>query len=206
MTDSMIERLRQRAVDASLATDQAETFPRIANAPLDDQLICRAETLLGRALPPFLRDAYRFVGNGGFGPGYGLLPLLLENPGSSDDDSVVNLYTAFCSSDPEDSPWAWPPHLLPFCDWGCAIRSCIDCSTQSGPIVTFDPNVYDIGEPLSNAFARTHTSLEAWFSDWLAGVRLWDIMFEPDASRATSGINPFTKKPFVFVPTKLRRR
>lgn len=205
MTDSMIGKLRQRAVDASLATDQAGKFPRIANAPLDEHSICRAEALLGRALPSLLRDAYRYVGNGGFGPGYGLLPLLVDNAGPTDEESVVNLYTTFCSPDPEDSAWVWPRHLLPFCDWGCAIRSCIDCSTPSGPVVTFDPNVHDIGEPLSKAFALAHTDLEAWFGDWLAGAKLWDIMFEPDASRATSGVNPFTKEALVFVPTKLRR-
>ena len=57
---------------------------------------------------------------------------------------------------------------------------------------------------MSKALAATHPSLESWFTDWLAGVRIWDRMFEPDPSRAVTGINPFTKEPLTFVPTKPR--
>jgi hypothetical protein len=58
---------------------------------------------------------------------------------------------------------------------------------------------------MSNALAATHSTLEVWFADWLAGVKIADQMFEPDPSGAVVGINPFTKGPLVFKRTKLRR-
>lgn len=204
MTHPLIAELRRRAAIPSLATDEACRFPTTPPPPLDEDAIARAEALLGRPLPPLLRDAYRHVGNGGFGPGYGLLPLIVP-AGSTKTESVVDLYAVLRSSDPEDPSWSWPPHLVPFCEWGCAIRSCIDASSSEGAIVTFDPNVHEPGEPVSTALAETHGSLEAWFSDWLAGRRIWDLMFEPDPSRASTGINPVTKEPFSFVPMRMRR-
>ncbi|HVR62942.1 MAG TPA: SMI1/KNR4 family protein [Polyangia bacterium] len=203
MMNPLIAKLRERAADASLATDEAADITSGATVPVDDVSIARAETLLGRRLPSLLRDAYSNVGDGGFGPGYGLLRLL-PDPRSADVESVVGLYTALCSIDPEDAAWSWPVDLIPFCDWGCAIRTCVDSSTPDGTIITFDPNARDLGDPMSTAFAATHPNLESWFTDWLAGVRIWDRMFEPDQSRAATGLNPFTKEPHTIVPTKPR--
>jgi hypothetical protein len=204
MTDQIIERLRRRAADPRLATDEAADAASDATAPLDDGSILRAEGIIGHRLPGLLRDAYRLVGDGGFGPGYGLLRLL-PDPDSSDVESVIGLYEGLCSSDPEDPAWSWPAQLVPFCDWGCAIRSCVDCSTPAGMVVTFDPNVRDLGAPMSDALAASHPSVESWFADWLDGVKLWDRMFDNDASRAAAGINPFTGEPMTFGSTKLRR-
>ena len=131
--DSLITTLRQRAAG-------------MASAPVDEPSISRAERAVGRALPALLRAVYRHVGNGGFGPGYGLLPLLPERD-AFPDESVVGLYQTFLSDDSRDVSWSWPEQLLPFCDWGCAIRACVDCSTADAAVVTFDPNVRGPGEP-----------------------------------------------------------
>jgi len=58
---------------------------------------------------------------------------------------------------------------------------------------------------VAKALAETHASLHAWFSDWLAGVDILDLMFEPDPSRTRTGINPFTKEPITLLARKLRR-
>ncbi len=201
MTDPLIAELRRRAVDPALATDEKW---RAGAAPLDAAAIMGAERTLGRALPPLLREVYGTVGNGGFGPGHGLLPLVAVD--SNDElESVVDLYCGLHATDPEDPVWSWPDDLVLFCDWGCAIRSCVDTSSPEGAVVTFDPNVRAERESMDAAFALTHTNLRAWFEDWIAGVKLWDLMFEPDPSRATEGINPFTRKPYRFVPSKLHR-
>jgi hypothetical protein len=52
----LLKRLRERA---------ARAHPRATAA-----LIAAAEEELGFRLPPLLRAVYRFVGNGGFGPGH----------------------------------------------------------------------------------------------------------------------------------------
>jgi hypothetical protein len=204
MTDLLIAKLRRRVSDPRTSTDQAHRFPQVAAAPLDEESIFEAERVLGLRLPPLLREIYRRVSAGSFGPGYGLLRLL-PDPMSSRAESAIGLYTTFCSTDPEDPVWSWPVQLLPFCDWGCAIRSCIDCSTADGAVVTFAPNERGPSEPMSRAFAVTHPSLHAWFSDWIGGVKIWELMFERDPSRARTIMNPFTKQPSSFVPTRLRR-
>lgn len=196
---SLIASLQKRAADPSLCSDQGLHPLR---TPLDAAAIDRAEAKIGRDLPPLLRDVYRLVGNGGFGPGYGLLPLMLEDD-PSNVETVVARYASFCESDPDDSSWSWPKNLLELCDWGCAIHSCVDLSTADAAVVTFDPNAKQMGGPMTNALAPTHASLEAWFADWIAGVKIWDLMFESD--RSTTMINPFTKKTVTLVSTKLRR-
>ena len=204
MADPLITELRRRAGDASLATDEAKDLGRTGAPPLDDRSIERAEAILGRPLPVLLRDIYLLVGNGGFGPGYGLLPLV-GNPSESEAESVVGLFTAFCSEAPAGRGWSWPPNLLPFCDWGCAIRSCVDCDSPDAAVVTFDPNVLGDGEPMSRGFLQSHTSLRSWLSDWIAGVKLWDVMFEPDPDQAKTVVDPFTREPILVVPNKLKQ-
>ncbi len=58
---------------------------------------------------------------------------------------------------------------------------------------------------MSSALALSHHSLESWLVDWLAGVKILDLMFEPDPERARIITNPFTKRPYPFTPNKLRR-
>jgi hypothetical protein len=156
---------------------------------------------MGVRLPMLLREAYREIGNGGFGPGYGLLPLVLDR--ANGGETVVGLYQSFRGVDPEEPDWSWPIGLVPFCDWGCAIRSCVDCSSSEGRVVTFDPNPREIGDDMAVSLAATHDSLDAWFSDWIAGVNIWDVMFEPDTRRERTMVNPLT--PMPIVPLKLRR-
>lgn len=204
MADFVIAKLRQRAADPALARDVAAEFPGVAAPPLARRAVTSAEAALGRPLPPLLRELYLSVGDGGFGPGYGLLPLLPRDM-PPHIDSIVSIHTALAAIDPDDPTWSWPAHYLPFCEWGDAIRSCIDCASPEGAILTFDPGARDVGQDMSEAFALTHSSLRAWLSDWLAGVKIWDLMFEPDPSRARTGVNPFTKEPITLVPNKLRR-
>src|SRR5262245_61830807 len=77
--------------------------------------IASAESELGLRLPPLLRRIYLEVADGGFGPGYGLLPLRRGRPEHGQERSVVETYAMFTEGR------GWPPVLVPICDWGCAI-------------------------------------------------------------------------------------
>jgi hypothetical protein len=141
--------------------------------PISDADIAEAERRLGFQLPGFLRELYGTVADGGFGPSSGFLPLLtpvpetkLPNLSLPGRDSVVLLYTLFRGGDPEDPSWSWPERLLPVLEWGCAIRSCVDCSSPLLPVVRDEPCVSRITES---------QSLEQWLSDWIAGRDLWNI-------------------------------
>jgi hypothetical protein len=201
---SLLAAIRERAQDPKRYRDQGAEFQRTVRAAMDEAAVLTVERQMGVRFPELLRAVYTGIGDGGFGPGYGLLPLtpLKAEP---DQDSVLGLYQVFSKPDPEEPSWVWPRQLVPFCDWGCAIRSCVDCSSNEGAVVTFDPNSHQEGADWSDSFASTHASLEAWFSDWLAGVKIWDLMFERDPSQARAGINPFTRQPMTFVPSKIKR-
>ena len=132
-----------------------------------------AERRLGFELPYLLRELYGTVADGGFGPSYGFFPLLtpvpeikLPNLNLPGCDSVVQLYTLFRGGDPENPSWSWPERLLPVLEWGCTIRSCVDCSSPLLPVIRDEPDISRTTESLS---------LERWLSDWMAGRDLWKI-------------------------------
>jgi hypothetical protein len=150
---SIIARVREQAAGPGMR-------PPVSAAEVEE-----AERQLGFPLPDLLRELYLTVGDGGFGPSYGVLPLLKPEPGGMGHESVVLLY-ALLRHDP-----SWPERLLPFLDWGCAIASCVDCLSLSLPVIRYEEEVFTPEAP----------SLEHWLNDWLAGRDLFRI---PDGEGA----------------------
>ena len=149
-----------------------------AFAPAPEEDIVAAESALGFHVPSFLRRVYGEVADGGFGPGYGLFPVRRGRDEPRQSGSLAEVRDKL-SVDPR-----WPRLLLPSCDWGCAIWSCLDCRTDDGHIVTAAGE-----EPLT----ITRHDLQSWLRSWLDGVDLWEEMFEPAPS--VMGVNPFTRRP-----------
>ena len=58
----------------------------------------------------------------------------------------------------------WPERLVPLCDWGCAICTCLDAQTER----IFQLRAIDHGYILR----YVAPSLEEWLERWLAGERL----------------------------------
>jgi len=174
MSDELIARVARRARDQRTQTDMGSVSVPIIGPRLTDSAAATSENLLGFAVPDLLKAVYRQVGNGGFGPGYGLIGLI----GGAEDDrgrNAVQLYELYSSSDPEDPGWKWPEALLPICHWGCAIYSCIECKTDGFPIVVFDPNMHD--ESWLRCFLAQQRNLESWLSAWADGLKLWNEMY-----------------------------
>ncbi len=168
----LIERLNERAHDPKRATDEGRG---VAHPPVEETQIAQAEARLGFRLPELLRRLYLSVGNGGFGPGNGLFGVP-PVPGS--DDTIVGRY-------PNEK--SWPTGLLPLCDWGCGILSCLDCSRPEAPVIRLDPNMplKDVPErvPAALHYAKAarvgiacwieSPSLEEWLTAWVDGGRLF---------------------------------
>ncbi len=165
-------------------------------APLSESAIADAEAKLGLVLPPLLRELYHFVGDGGFGPGYGLLSL---NDAHAGDLSVVTFYLGNHGVDPSTE---WPTGLLAFCHWGCNIYSCVDCVHPPNPVLTYE----FVEGPIEYSFAATRESLESWLRDWLAGQKVFESVYEDAPENDRVATNPFTKKPFVIKGRRPRRR
>ena len=119
-----------------------------------------AESRLGFDLPTLLRDMYVGVGNGGFGPGHGLIGINCGRPFhpviSSD---LVDLYRSFRQRPTHNEPWA--ERLVPICHWGRSYFSYIDCALPSAPVLAFDENSHGHG-PNGCAFGLHAASFEEW--------------------------------------------
>lgn len=74
-------------------------------APVDGATPARAEAALGFPLPSLLAELYLRIGDGGFGPAYGLLPLFDSPP--SGEPAAVTQYLANRESGAKDPDWPW---------------------------------------------------------------------------------------------------
>jgi len=174
----IIEAVRFRASNPRRRTDQSDTSRTAAASPASSYQISEAERSLGFPLPELLKKLLQEVGNGGYGPGYGLI----GTPGGFSDDlgnSFVSLYEAFASKDPDDPAWDWPTGLVPICHWGCAICSCVDCLHDNGMYV-WDPNVWEAGQSPKIAIRALSRDLRSWLAAWSNDTDLWTEMYSAE--------------------------
>ena len=144
--------------------------------PVSEKIIQQAEQKLGQPLPQILKILFSSIANGGFGPGYGIVGLDGGHP-TDEGDSSVGLYTKYSEADPEDPHWHWPSGLLPFCHWGCAIYSCVDCTTADGQIIWFDPNAHELDETWGMAFRKQGVGIREFLVEWASGKDHWKTMY-----------------------------
>lgn len=123
-------------------------------------------------------DVVRRVANG-FGPGYRLLPLL--GPGSS----VVGEYLTRREASLGVEHPEWPDGVVPILTWGCAMYAGVDCFSEEGQVLLFEPNPYSGGSWERCWFLDSH-SLAAWLETWLDGTG-W---FEEDAFDSDDLVEP----------------
>ena len=118
----------------------------LVNPSLSEGEIADAEKRLGYKLPGSLRSLYAHVGNGGYGPSYGLLGLV---GGAKQEDGcdAVAMFESYRAPDETDPLWGWPEKLLPVVHLGCAMFFCVDATTDDGMVVWFEPNPHEDGKP-----------------------------------------------------------
>ena len=160
------------------SSDRFRVFPITTEATIQS-----AEQQLGFPLSMFLRELYLKVGNGGFGPGFGIFGIDDGHPAVALDGTrhdLVSFYKQhlrgrahpklthdFASQGSLflESLEQWFDQLVPICIWGCDHYSLLDCSKAEGPVIH---HVGYGGELLLEA-----NSLEEWFIDWLKDVDLF---------------------------------
>jgi hypothetical protein len=182
--DALILAVRARAEDPANRTDWADRWPsELAPTATPDQII-QAERVLQCTLHSLHRRLLHEVGNGGFGPGGGLIGL----PGGHVDDdgrSVIELRQQLFADEEGKGVLA---QVVPLCDWGCGAWSCLDEDT--GAVLTLD----------EYGLVDTGMSLHEWMTAWVSGVDLAEKLF---TTEERSGFNPFTRKPMT---ARLRSR
>ncbi|GGR98165.1 SMI1/KNR4 family protein [Streptomyces humidus] len=140
--------------------------------PVDEAVLVQAEAALGFPLPALLADLYLRIGDGGFGPEYGLLPL--SDHSQAGEPTAVSQYLANRESGRQDPDWAWPEGVLPIAHRGCAMYACVDCRSPQASVLLFEPNP---GDP-DHAWFVDAPSLAEWLSAWLDGTGWYDVMDE----------------------------
>lgn len=155
---------RSGTVDRHVSA-KAEELAAAMNTPVESTLpapataadLDRAEASLGFRLPPTLRRVYAEVADGGFGPGYGLVPI----------DRVRAEYDGLREMI-EPIGHGWPEGLLPAVEqeqgWDC-----VDATT--GRVVAFDFEELDeeiSAAEFAGAFQELAPSVEAWLEEWVA--------------------------------------
>lgn len=157
----------------------ARIRPRITNhyPPVSEDLINQTEQQLGFSLPALLSECYLQLANGGFGPGYGVMGL--AGGAASDFGNLLETYQQL-KADHESVGEIWPTGLLPFCEWGCNIFSCVDCLDPQHPVSTFE----------AGTLTSQNYSIAEFFELWLNDIDLLD--FNLPTTGDVEITNPFT--------------
>ncbi|MER5205083.1 SMI1/KNR4 family protein [Streptomyces sp. NPDC002825] len=116
-------------------------------------------TASGRHRPPV-------TGDGGFGPDYTLFPLARTT--ATEEDTVVDGYLDRVPPADADTEWSWPKGVVPILDWGCAMSAAVDCLSEDGTVLLFEPNAIT-DQNLTRAWFVDAGSLAEWLETWLAG-------------------------------------
>jgi hypothetical protein len=180
--EQLIREIRDRALSEPTRTDSGESPGKLFDV-VDPSVISETEAALGFELPKLLATLYLQVGNGGFGPGFGIFGLR-DGHTDANGRTLLEIYPEV----QEGVAWylkSTSRKFLPICDWGCGIQSCLDCESADVRVLTFD----------ERGFTRTHFTFESWLRLWSGGNSIFSEIYEIKEVR---GINPFTREPMIF--------
>ncbi|MCX4690707.1 SMI1/KNR4 family protein [Kitasatospora purpeofusca] len=145
----------------------ASVAGEVLRPPVSATELGEAERELGFRLHPLLAALYQKVGNGGFGPAASVLPLS-GGPDAHWETSVVQGYLDRIPREGSDTWWSWPEGVVPVLDWGCAMLACVDCRSEDGTVLLFEPNAI-AGQDVSSGWFVDAGSLAEWLEAWLDG-------------------------------------
>ena len=164
--DSLIDRIRGRVAGDTPCDEPGVWFPVLP--PVGPPALSEAEPALGFALHELLRRLYSSVGNGGFGPSYGMVPLSAESlgpePPPEAEFTLVGQYSWLRSAPPDRVAWTgWRPGLVPVFYCGSACFEFVDCFSSDGTVVALD-----LGTEVDPPFRPVPSladRLELWLTD-----------------------------------------
>jgi hypothetical protein len=174
--DAFADRVRQQRPPKTRVASQ-RPFPPLSLAQVES-----AEARIGYRLPPLLRRSYLELGNGGFGPGFGLLTLSPVTPAI--DQSIPTLYLR-CREGRRQRGGQWKAGTVPLSSWGDMILSCIDLSETGDefdpPVIRYEPNMPEAwthaylngGVFRGGGLFPEGISLSGWLQDWLDGKEMF---------------------------------
>ena len=168
MPDPLIEAIKARVSQPGRRTMMEEQFRKttIVYPVVTLEQIQTAEAQLGFRLPDFMRALYLEVGNGGYGPAYGIVGLegghevlgknLVQNCLPYHDlERIMNEI-----GEPLTGV-SWGNQFIVYCDWGCGSTTVLDCADPAIPVYAY-----------AEGDVSLHSSkmLRQWWQDWLDGT------------------------------------
>lgn len=172
---NLFEQIQARASNPETRIDMTGfSSKEPLSSVLSIEQINQIETELGFPLPDILKQCYLHIGNGGFGPGYGLLPLIASKKylTGEDEESVLSFSKEFISCEFS----FWEKSCIPLVHWGCGIYSFMDLAQPEKNIVIFDGNNFEEDVPESGVFETTR-NLQSFLEAWVNDVNIWEEMF-----------------------------
>jgi hypothetical protein len=150
MGASIIELIRDRISGSDAIHDMAEGLSPAPQMypPIELADIEVSENRLRVELPLLLKQIYIEIGNGGFGPGYGLLGIRAELGDDRYYEAIDDAYEYMTDTAKDRGFDKWPAKIIPICNWGCDIYSFLDCSRPEYPVVVFNPDTHVVDNPL----------------------------------------------------------
>jgi hypothetical protein len=181
--DELIQRLQERirrspAVEGDAwcvrSNDAGEILPpRPPNPPVSPGAVEALEREFGIRLPTLVRRLYTEVADGGYGPNWGI-HRLWSPPGTDfrrwwEQPMSVEAWYRFYQAERETGEppgyWEqWPDPSIRFCEVGCSISICIDCTTDAGRVFMDDPN---LGVDPRECLVPVADTLAEWLVEWL---------------------------------------
>lgn len=178
----MVEFLRNRLRDQPVGCGvMGQRFTPLPTAT--EEAVAAAEIILGHSLLPTMRQIYRSVAHGGFGPGDGVMGV---DGGFEDDQrrNIVARYKWFQDADPEDPTWVWDPSWIPFCHWGSGVYSVVS-AIEPYPVFLVDPGAKEASLPMQSIVFPNDMTFDGWIGGWLKGEDLWFYVWDRAASRVS---------------------
>lgn len=189
MGTNLIELIRDRISGSGAINDMAEGLspaPQIYTAVTEGDIEV-TEMRLEIELPPLLKRIYTEIGNGGFGPGYGLLGIRAELGDDRYYESIDDSYEYMVGTAGDRGFDKWPKSIIPICNWGCDIYSFLDCSQPEYPIVVFNPETHVLDNPLQVTVTDENGEV----------IDEYDIAGQPPKSGPPRGQQTFVKPLFI---------
>ncbi len=173
--DELIARLQDRLryspaiemdADCVHTNEAGEVLPpRRPNERLKIEDVNHVEAQLGFQLPEIVRRICLEVGDGGFGPNWGINRLRHPanrpfGPWYDVEMSVESWHQLY--RDPKeagDLSGEFPDRFIRYCEVGCNIAICVDCTSPAGRLFMDDP--------MANAVKPMNETVEQWLTRWL---------------------------------------
>ena len=161
---NLFSQIKERISNPEQISDDTYRKPATIYPSVTIKEIEIAESMLGFELPPLFRKLLTEIGNGGFGPTYGLLGIM--NGAEDNGSNIIDLYKVFRKSNYFTPVSQWPERLLPICHFGCGMYACLDCTYPDAPVIWYEPNPREKGDPLNPFLIPIAKSFEEWLWFW----------------------------------------